>query len=180
MRKELSKALKEAFTQAMAAELPRFRETPIRSMYLNPGERVFSWEAAGAANLFVILVPHPKGPDQFTIELGWSVLGRFPELSMRPSLRLPKRGEEFQESEYVCRLGEVAGGSDRWWSLAKAPVPAPTVAGALAALRERIAPLPAAEARALVQPAVADAVALLERNGVPYLEAWLEQSGKAG
>lgn len=180
MRKELSKALKEAFTQAMAAELPRFRETPIKSMYLNPGERVFAWPASGAASLFVILVPHPKGGDQFTIELGWSALGRFPELGVRPSMRPPKRGEEFQEAEYVCRLGEVARGSDQWWSLEKAPVPASSVAGALAALQEGIAPLPAAEARALVQPAVADAVAQLKRSGVPYLEAWLERSGKAG
>lgn len=178
MRKELGKALKEVFTRSMAAELPRFRETPVKSMYLNPGERVFEWAPGGAKRLFVLLVPHPKGGDQFTVELGWSTLGRFPELGMRPSRLPPMRSEEFREAEYICRLGEAAGGSDKWWSLERSAAPAVSVAGALAALQAQVAPLPAAEARALVQEPVAEAMGLLQRSGVPYLEAWLEQAGK--
>lgn len=177
MRKEIGKALKEAFAAAIKAELPRFQEAAIKSMYLNPGERVFEWKCSEAIRLFVLLVPDPKGDDRFTVELGWSTLGRFPELGMRPPPQAPRRGSELREAEYVCRLGELAKGSDYWW-----PVGAPpslSVQGTLAMLQAQIAPMGMPEARERVKAPVADAIAELKRAGLPYLEDWLASLGSA-
>jgi hypothetical protein len=155
--------------------LPRFREVPLESMYLNPGERVFEWRHSEALRLFLLLVPDLKGGERFTVELGWSARGRFPELGMRPSMRPPRRAAELEEEEYICRLGELCKGGDYWWRLG-AP-PALSVAGTVATLQAQIAPMGMAEAREIVQPVVADAVTQLKRHGVPYLEDWLESRG---
>ena len=177
MRKELGKALRETFSKSLRERLPRFREAAIKSMYLGPGERVFEWRHSDAIRLFVILVPHQKGAEAFTVELGWSTLGRFPELGVRPSMHRPRHGADLQEPEYVCRLGELARGGDYWWAIRDSTLPPPiSVEDTLASLKRGLEPMAPEQARELVLPVVTDALESLQGHGMPYLEDWLERA----
>lgn len=83
MRKEDGKALREAFAREMRARLPEFEPLSTASKYLFPGERVDHRRPLDSVLCIVILVPSRKDTDEFTVEIGWSKRGRFPELGMR-------------------------------------------------------------------------------------------------
>lgn len=101
MRKEYGQALKTVFEKAMVQHLPDFVPTKDRSGYVFPGERTFRKRIEGVVDLWVVLSPNQK-LDEFSVELGWSRLARFPELAIRPAHRRPY--EAFHETEYMCRL----------------------------------------------------------------------------
>ncbi|AKJ27381.1 hypothetical protein [Caldimonas brevitalea] len=134
----------------------------LKSDYVFPGERVFQRPGEAEGLLFwCVLVPH-QNLEQFTFDIGWSRLGRFPELTMRPSLQRPL--EAFGLPEYFGRLGEVSSGQDLWWEVE--PFRAPR---GLADLEKMVQPIPAETARARVTPVAERALDVLERVGVPYL-----------
>ncbi len=175
MRTEYGKALRDLFTARMRTELSAWRAvTPPKSHYW-PGERVFVLDQHPAAWLIVTLVPNAGEHDAFEVEIGWSVLHRVPELSMRPSPEDPRDSETLRRDEYACRLANLVpdrsdtpGGwviDPRTYSMDAHAI--------LAALTERQTKRSPAEARAIVQPFVDDAMTTLLQVGVPYLESRL-------
>ena len=64
---------------------------------------------------YIILVRDHHGRNRFTIEVGWSTKGRFPNLRMRPSGNPSVERVEFQEEEYICRLSNIWSKKDYWW-----------------------------------------------------------------
>lgn len=170
MRKEYGKALRQLFSAEMNNLLPRFLPVKLSSLYILPGERPFRWIPVEAVHLWILLCPDQKGREAFTVEIGWSKLGRFPELSMRPSFRAPSSGrEEFALDEYVCRLGMLVSGDDSWWEL-ESPADLNSQEAYLAYLQAKISSISPEEADRIVRPHVEDAVEKLCLHGIPYLE----------
>jgi len=170
MRKECGKALRELFTAEMKTVLPQFLPVKVSSKYIFPGERAFRWIPVEPVHLWILLVPHHKGGEEFTVEIGWSKLGRFPELSMRPSLPGPsERRDEFALDEYVCRLGMLISGRDYWWEVEHFEFPDSEEAW-MAYLQSKVNPLSTQEAIQIVRPRVQDAVEKLRLHAVPYFE----------
>ncbi len=170
MRKEYGKALRELFTVEMNARLPQFLPIKVSSIYLFPGERAFRWIPAEPIHLWILLCPHQKGREAFTVEIGWSRLGRFPELSMRPSLEVPSaRRVEFAMDEYVCRLGMLVSGGDYWWQLEDSELP-DSQETYRAYLQSKTIPVTPQDAIQVVRPQVQDAVDKLRLYAIPYLE----------
>lgn len=64
---------------------------------------------------YIILVRDHHGRNRFTIEVGWSTKGRFPDLPMRPSGNPSVERVEFQKEEYTCRLSNIWSKRDYWW-----------------------------------------------------------------
>ncbi len=134
-----------------------------KSIYAMPGERAFRKDVGPGLALWCMVVPSQK-MESFTVEIGWSRLERYPQLSVRPS---PGSHEHAHgREECVVRLGEVAFGTDHWWEIE--PVLIPRDADDLMRM---IAPVPAEVARSRVVPLIEEALALLERSGEPYLRA---------
>jgi hypothetical protein len=79
MRKEYGKVLRQYFSKKMKEKLPEFKEEKIKSMYLWPGERAFSQSFPDSLKCWIVLSPSPKDYDEFTVLIGWSTLGRYPE-----------------------------------------------------------------------------------------------------
>ncbi len=170
MRKEYGKALRHLFSAEMKNRLPRFLPVKLSSVYLLPGERAFRWIQAEAIHLWILLCPDQKGREAFTVEIGWSKLGRFPELSMRPSFQTPTaRRDEFALDEYVCRLGMLVSGEDHWWEL-ESLADLDSQEAYLACLQAKVSPVSPEEATRIVRPHVEDAVGKLCLYAVPCLE----------
>lgn len=114
MRKSLRRRLKIEAIHAMS-RVPGYELFESGSADLWRGEVAFVRRMPGDLWLVVIFAPHEKA-DSFTVELGWSTHGSFPELGVRPSPEFPKRGRSAHtEDEYVTRLGSVTGDGDTWW-----------------------------------------------------------------
>lgn len=172
MRKEYGKALREEFARQLAQRLPGFQREKARSCYLFPGERAFCRAVSGELHLYVILTPDLRGHEAFTVELGWSRLGRFPELSMRPNLMgVPEDDAEFTRDEAVVRLPCLTGDPE-WWTVEALPDP-PTVEALLEQQRKRSPE----EAMARVEPLVTQAMDRLESAGAQFFRAFLRQAG---
>jgi hypothetical protein len=109
MDRKLRKRAFDLFARHMKESLPTFKPFRAKSLYVWPGEVV--WEDAetmGDTTLFIILSPEPKGRDQFTVELGWSRLRRFPELIQRPSLAFQSEFERcYERDEATVRLSSL-------------------------------------------------------------------------
>jgi hypothetical protein len=89
VRKEYGVALREVFSETLTAVCPYFALVKKPTMLAGvPGERAYRWIVTDSQHLWVVLVPDQQR-EAFTIELGWSRLGRFPQLTMRPSLVAP-------------------------------------------------------------------------------------------
>ncbi len=118
MRKEYGNELRKQFTKRITSSFPDFEEIKIKSLYSIPGERVYRKVVSSALHLFITLVPQHSGDSTFTIELGWSKQGRFPELMMRPSLERPDEEGVFEFDEYLCRLLALTGDyNERFWRI---------------------------------------------------------------
>jgi hypothetical protein len=170
MRKEYGKALRALFAAEMKTRFPQFDATKVKSQYLFPGERAFCWNPREPIRCWVVLKPNLKGHESFTVEIGWSKRGRFPELGMRPSLHAPREGHsEFTQPEYFCRLGKDRLGDDYWWEVEPFEWN-PTADRFLAAIQKQLEPIPTDQAVARVSPQVTDAIGCLATVGLPYLE----------
>src|ERR1700752_1679746 len=107
MDKKLRLKFTNAFSKHMASLLPEFAIVKIKSMYVWPAESVWRKDT-DEASYFVVLTPEPKGQsDKMTIELGWSRLKRFPELTRRPWLPTSDDIESHKLEEGTIRLGAV-------------------------------------------------------------------------
>jgi len=168
MKAEYSRALKAFFEQALPQSAFGWQPTKVKSRYLFAGERAFNKAAAGELVFWCVLVGHERF-DKFTLEIGWSRKGRFPELTMRPSLKRPAEAHEM--SEYMVRLGQVSEGADVWWTVEEFQPPR-----SVEDLQQSLQPISAERARAVVEPVAQKALAMLETVGVPYLQSIDETS----
>ena len=168
MRKELSKAVRTEFTAAIARRLPQFVPVTIKSRYAWPGSRIFRWVSDPSLHFFVELFFDPKGDDSFGVEVGWSRLGRFPEIPARPGGR-----EDLAKAEHWVRLSLLYSNVGGMWSLEE-PESAPGAlgqrSGISAARVAGLPPIPVEQALARVGPRVADAVEQLVNHALPYLQ----------
>jgi len=170
MRKEYGKVLRQLFSAEMTNRLPRFLPVKVSSIHILPGERAFRWIPVEPIHFWVLLCPDQKGREAFTVEIGWSKLGRFPELSMRPSFEAPSsRRDEFAMDEYVCRLGMLVSGRDYWWEL-EALEDLDSQEACMVYLQRKVNSVSPQEAIRVVRPHVEDAMEKLLLYGVPYLE----------
>ena len=169
MRREYRRAVEKLFAGVLADRLPGFEPVRVSSPLLIGGEKVYRWRATESLDTHVLLVPSPQGHQSFTVEIAWSDQGRFPESGMRPSVMLaPGDPWPTDVTEGIVRLGGLAGTSDAWWDL---PDPAVENPGGLDALVESTKPIPPAVAAAHAEEPVSQALAGLERYGVPFVEA---------
>ncbi len=170
MRKEYGTAVRALFADALVAACPDF--APVKmvvALAAYPGERPFRWTISTTTHAWIVLVPDLKR-EGFTVEIGWSRLGRFPQLTARPSSARPHDAGPC--AEYLGRLGEVAGGSDRWWILEDLPLDA-NAEQMMAHLIAMTTPIPPDVARARAAPLVGEAVAEIVRSGIPFLRTHL-------
>lgn len=164
MRKEYGKALHAAFEERMHETFPDFLPTKVQSKLTFPGERYFCRSVGDRLRLWVILVPSPKA-ESFTVEVGWSRLGRFPELSGRPSSRFPSpERTEFAQDEYFARLASLWTTHDPWWEVEPF-----SMTDIMENILRSASPVSPEAAREKVAPAVEDAIEKLRVYGVPYL-----------
>lgn len=173
MRKEYGRALRTIFESELRLRLPQFEPVHVTSAFLWPGERAFRWTPMDGHACWILLLPDKKGREPFTIEVGWSTLGRFPELSVRPSPEGPNPArEEFGRDEYVCRLGNTQFGRDYWWEIERLQAPTDP-AEALRTLERQTRRVSAEEASTRIAPLVDDALGAFEQHGLPYLAEWV-------
>ncbi|MDH3317564.1 MAG: hypothetical protein OER43_17585 [Gammaproteobacteria bacterium] len=175
MRKEYGKVLRSAFERQMKAKVPRFAAFKTKSMYVFPGERIFRWAATDSLHCFVIMVPSRKDTDEFTVEVGWSTHGRFPELGMRPSDSPSSDRVEFERDEFVCRMSELWTREDLWWQFSDFDPMDPV--SQFQFITASANPVSAEEAREAVLPKVGDAIEKVLAYGVPYLEELVASKG---
>jgi hypothetical protein len=168
MRKEYGAALREVFSETLTAVCPSFMLVKKPSMLACvPGERAYRWIATHSQHMWMVLVPDQQR-EAFTIELGWSRLGRFPQLTMRPSFVAPE--DAAMEDEYLCRLGDLSRGKDWWWTIEELPLDA-TQDQFMAYILAQTLPLSPEVARSRIVPHVEEAMGEFERFGLPFLRA---------
>ncbi|MFL6660487.1 MAG: hypothetical protein ACJ8GW_20540 [Massilia sp.] len=111
MDKALKKLAIDEFAKLIEQNLPGFQPYSEKNRHLVPGERVWINETTfGDVSLFAIFSPEDKGRDQFTIELGWSRMRRFPQLGRRPSLAFKSDFEScYERAEAITRLSYLTG-----------------------------------------------------------------------
>jgi hypothetical protein len=179
MRKEYGKALRDTFDRELRAKLPAFEPLKTASKYVFPGERVYHRIPREPIFCLIILVPSRKDTDEFTIEVGWSKQGRFPESGTRPSLVLPNPARtEFEQAEYVCRLSQLWCGQDFWWRVgATAELDLLNPKDQMAWLMAMTRPVSPEEANAAVRGPVDDAIARITASAVPYLDEFARSQG---
>ncbi len=170
MKKEYGKALRQLFAKRMKAELPGFRETRVKTIYLFPGERAYLWAVNERLYCWIVLSPSPKDYDEFTLLVGWSKLGRYPELSCIPCMQSPTADHaEFEQDEYLIRLPQLWTDKDKWWV-----VKAFKLARSTDELLAQMAPVPADEAIRQVAPKLDDALEKLKSQGLSYLQMFVQ------
>ncbi|WP_200382727.1 hypothetical protein [Thiococcus pfennigii] len=130
-----------------------------------PGERAYCWRVSESVFAWVVLVPD-QNREAFFVEIGWSRRARFPELTMRPSGARPS--DAGSEEEYLCRLGELARGSDFGWSVEALAMGA-TQEEMMAYIVAQTRPLAPDVARRRVLPVVDEALRELVEYGLPFL-----------
>ena len=173
MRKEYGKILRQSFSKLMKEKLPEFKEEKVHSNYIWPGQRAFSPSISQSIKCWIVLSPSLKDYDEFTVLIGWSTLGRYPELTAIPSNILPSPDRtEFRQAEYLIRLPQLWTEKDAWWVVEKFEQ-ALTVAQMMA----KMAPLSAKTAEEKVIPCVEDAVNKVVDVGIPYLSEFMKSKG---
>ena len=110
----MSKAkLRAGIQSAVLTRLSGFSLYEGSSEYLWPNEVAIVRTVPDIA-LFVVFSPHEQDSSRYTLDVGWSRLKRFPQVSARPCLDKPKDDRsEFVNDEYFTRIGLIATGRDR-------------------------------------------------------------------
>ena len=131
-------SLRKIIGASQEALFPGFGLFDGESSYLWPNEIAYHKKVQGF-DLFLVLSPHEQDSSQFTVDVGWSRKGRFPELMMRPSFIDPDEDHsEFSQDEYFTRIGILENGIDKWWKITSPEDAADTLKN-VAAEVERVA-----------------------------------------
>lgn len=171
MKKEYKKALKESMSSMLKNEDLGFLEYKEKSQYLIPGDIAFVKPISSELLLLLILIPHRSGAEQFSIEIGWSKMGRFPHLGFRPSGHPKEDQSEFSENEFVCRLSELWGEPNKWWTIEDIPTSPKSI-------RESLKKIEKSDAMVRVEPMVEDAIMHVRKYGLPYFDRLIGASNK--
>jgi hypothetical protein len=171
MRKEYSRVLRDSFAKLIKANVPKFKPAKVKSQYLWPGERDFLWDTKELVHVYVILSPSLKGHDEFTIDIGWSRLGRFPEIGARGSRSPTAERKEFQEMEFACRLSALWSDVDEFWKFYDDRA---LMSDPMQHILSQAQDITQEQAEATVKPHVEDAIDKLVNYGLPYLDAFVE------
>ncbi|MES9859773.1 MAG: hypothetical protein ABW157_18280 [Candidatus Thiodiazotropha sp. LLP2] len=164
MRKEYGKALRSLFGQKILKTLPEFSPVKVSGIYFIPGNRAFEKKLTNGESHWINLNIDPKF-ERFTVEIGWSALGRWPELSMCPSPIRPDHNIEFAEQEYITRLPFLWTTDDYWFE-----IEAFNPNGDLESLMRQMAPIDSDKANERVEPIVEECVATIVEYANPYFE----------
>ena len=170
MRKEYGKALRMLFEQHMKRSLPDYVPVKISSIYFTPGDRAFEKKAGNGTSLWISLSINPKY-ESFNIEIGWSKLGRWPELSMRPSSIRPNGSSEFAKEEYITRLSFLWTIDDYWFEIEPFD---PNLD--LEGIIEKMKPIKGDKAMKQVTPLVEECFDKISKFAISYFEGYTERS----
>lgn len=123
---------------------------------------------------WIVLSPSLKDYDEFTVMVGWSKYGRYPETGVIPCVSPTPDHAEFSETDYLIRLPQLWSGEDFW-------VVKPFKAAlTMDELQASIAPITRQEAETLVLPQVEAAFGKLMDTGLPYLRKYMAFRGLIG
>jgi len=171
MKKEFGKALRSIFPRKLKEEFPDFTPFHEKSEMLGSGERAYYFQASKDVKIFLLLVPNIKAPNDFTLEIGWSILNRFPKINSKPYGRISSGRGEFKHPECILRLSQLWSNMDPWWEVA------PYHFGT--DWQKNYDPVPKEEAVAKVTPLVVDAIQKFKFFGHPYLLEFLASLAKS-
>jgi hypothetical protein len=165
MRAPLAKAVRIAFEQKLKEELPQFN--PVVDLEVPDECRVYEWRVTQGLRLYLMLQVH-RQEDSFSIEIGWSLDGRWPEDATLPVA--PPEVSECREARF--RIGLLwSRNPDYWWDLAPrlAATPLEKALEDYDAFLERFKKRPdISEALARIGPAMEDAFTRLRQYALPY------------
>lgn len=167
LSKAFNAAVRDLFAAEMVGGAPTYqRQAPGPKPHALPGE--IAWAATGQRT-WIILVPSLKGYNEFTVEVGWSLLGRYPELGARPiPVRPDANRSEWSRPEGLLRIVSLDQRYPEWWQLEAEGAADDLLAQAEAATRT----LTAAEAARAAAHLVPNAIAAVREVAIPYLTAW--------
>ena len=111
-----------------------------------------------------------KGYNDFSVELGWSRFGRYPNLGSRPCIAANAHVETIEDAEFMCNLSSVACGPAAWHAPSKLEPGMSETERLTAQSAAQLAALSPEEAESIVQPLVAEALSVLELHGLAFLE----------
>lgn len=154
MQSKLARALRQQFRASLKRLFPAFYEDC--KVQLPSGWRAYKCDIEGGLTAFVILCISPKD-DRFTVELVWTVDGRFPTASILQTSGDKKKGESIRLSSlwHPQRI-------DFWW-----PV------GRRRTLEEmaNFAPDQSIEEKLVdIEAKVTDAMRKFQEFGIPYFK----------
>jgi hypothetical protein len=164
MRKEYRKALLKHFDKRIQEMIPEFSPVNLSNIYFTLGDRAFEKRLLNGESHWINLNINPKF-ECFTVEIGWSALGRWPELSMRPSALRPNHNSEFAEQEYITRLPFLWTTDDYWFEIE--PFNSNTD---LESLKKQLEPIKSNKAHEKVTPMVEESVDRIVEYAIPYFE----------
>ena len=164
MRKEYGRVLRELFSKRMSERHPEFSNVKVSTIYFTPGDRAFEKKLDDGTSLWINLHIDSK-LECFNIEIGWSDLGRWPELGMRPSPVRPENNSEFKEREYITRLPSLWTEIDYWFEIEPFN-PNLNVED----LVKKTKPIDKDKAHNRVEPVVEECIEKISKYGVPYLQ----------
>lgn len=164
MQSKLAKALRNEFKKELNNHIPDFVDD--KDSELPSGWRSYRLDVTPTMTLFVVLCLSPKD-DRFTVELGWSEVGRLPTAGASRPTDPPRDGG------LAFRLSELwhPQGHDYWWVL-----------GHQRTLEEMVNFVPEMPAEAKLPDVVlkvADAIAKIVAFGLPYFKDIAAKKGFA-
>jgi len=159
----MSRAFNKAVTALFEAGMRQFPDFAFEKPSVHfglPGERAYCIRHADNV-AWICLVLSPKGYNEFTVEFGWSLMGRYPQWTTRPNVAVFDEAALAATPEGFVRLRlQRAPARHDWWSIV-AEEDALTFAGAELAC----AALDADQARELAAPLVLDAMDCVATTG---------------
>ena len=133
-------SLRSVIGSVLESELPDYQILDEKNDFIWPNE-IPLHKNVGALDLFLVFSPHAQDSGRFTVDVGWSKLGRFPRIDMRPCITDPDDSHtEFQKEEYFTRLGILKSGSDVWWKIRPGGAALEAVSTAMAEIRKTAEP----------------------------------------
>jgi hypothetical protein len=181
MGKTFNESVRKQFASAIATVAPQFKPMRAPAEYAWAGERAFVWDAKRGIRCWVSLVTSPKGYNEFFVEIGWSTLGRYPELLSRPTLAgMESATDVLKYSEMMCRLSSVGDTPGSWRYLPAGFDQAALEDQLRLEVEAALVQLEAAEAQVVVKPLVDQSINSLLRFGIPFLERSVQQLQATG
>lgn len=119
MGKAFNRAVEIAFAVQLSERAADFVPAKPDRIYGWPcGERAFVRKGRGRAD-WLSLCFSKDGRDEFTVDIGWSYLNRYPQLPARPTSKSPAELVQSQASEAFVRVRSISESQLDWWSATK-------------------------------------------------------------